>query len=110
MSLSANSSEPGPPFTTRPFSTTYPWSAHHRGGVEAGDGRAVEGHGAFGDVASMHADQAGDGPEQRGLARPVCPEKGDDGPIAHVQRDAAEDEDHVAVDDLEAVYSKDRLL
>jgi hypothetical protein len=65
------------------------------------DAVPVEGHLAFGDLALVDVEEAGDGPEQRGLARPVGAQQGDDLAFGHVEGHTPEHEDDVVVHDLE---------
>ena len=62
---------------------------------------ALELDAALGDLAAVHVEQAGDGPQQRGLAGAVRAEDGDDRPAGDLEADAPQHQDDVVVDDLE---------
>ena len=62
---------------------------------------AVERDRALRDHAVVDVEQAGDRPQRGGLAGPVGAEQGDDLAVGHDQREAAQHQDHLVVDDLE---------
>ena len=54
-------------------------------------------------------EQAAHRPEERRLAGAVGAEEGDDAASGHVEADAPEDEDDVAVDDLDVAHAQERI-
>jgi hypothetical protein len=73
-----------------------------------GDVVAAKGDPTLGDLGLVVLEQAGDGPQQRGLAGTVAPEEGHDLTLRHVERQPPQAEDHVVVEDLEVVDGQDR--
>jgi len=67
------------------------------------DALAMQLDGALGDLATLPLEQVGDGAQRRRLARAVTAQDGHDAAFGHLQRDTLEHEDHVVVDDLDAV-------
>src|SRR5499426_1254287 len=63
---------------------------------------------AVGHAAALGLEQAGDCLQRRGLPRPVGAQQGDDLALGHLQRQPLEDEDDVAVDDLDVVQPEHR--
>ena len=58
---------------------------------------------ALGHLATLALEQVGDGPQRGRLASTVATQNGHDAAFGHLQRDALEHQDHVVVDDLDAV-------
>jgi len=73
------------------------------GGREVFNALAPQFDGALGDLAALALEQVGDGAQRGGLAGAVAAQDGHDAALRHLQRDALEHEDHVVVDDLDAV-------
>jgi hypothetical protein len=67
------------------------------------DALARQLHVALGHVATLRAQQTGDGLERRRLAGAVGAEQRGDPRLADVERHALEHEDHAVVDDLDVV-------
>ena len=63
----------------------------------------------LGHLAALGAQEVGDGLERRRLARAVGPEERDDAALGHRERHALQHEDHVVVDDLDAVDLEEGL-
>ncbi len=69
--------------------------------TEVVDGLAVEAHRAFRDLALVDVEQAPDSPQRGRLAGPVGSEERHDLAVRHLDGQAAQDEDHLVVDDLQ---------
>ena len=70
---------------------------------------ALEQDGALGDLAALAVQQVGDCLERGGLAGAVGAEQRHDAAGRHFQRDALQNQDDVAVHDLDVVDDEDRL-
>src|SRR3954463_4144219 len=81
---------------------------HELGGIEAIDALALVDDLAFSDVAALGAQQVRDGLQRGGLARAVGAEQRHDLPVLHLERDAAQHEDHVVEDDLDVREGEER--
>ena len=75
----------------------------HVGGAEALDALAAQLDRALRDRAALARQQVADGAQRRRLAGAVAAHQGDDAPFVDLQRHALEHQDHVVVDDLDAV-------
>ena len=88
-----------------------PSSLHHLGNAVADDARRgavvdvdpAETDRSFRDPAALGRQQPGDRPQHRRLAGTVGTQQCDDRPGGHVEADAAECDDHIAVDDLQVL-------
>jgi hypothetical protein len=72
-------------------------------GREVFDALAAQLDAALGDLAALGLEQVGDGAQRGGLAGAVAAQNGRDLAFGHVERNALEHQDHVVVDDLDAV-------
>ncbi len=72
--------------------------------IEAVDALALVQDLAFGDVATLGAQQVGDRLQRGGLAGAVGAEQRDDLTLLHLERHAAQHEDHVVVDHLDVLH------
>ena len=79
-------------------------------GLDAVEALAAEADVAARDLAFLGLQQAGDGLQRGGLAGAVGAEQGDDLALRHRQRQAAQHEDDVVVDDLDVVDLEQRRL
>ena len=79
---------------------------HQRRRVELVDALAAEQDLALGDVAALGAQQVGDRLQRRRLAGAVGAQQRHDLTFPDLERDAAQDQDHVVVDDLDVVDRK----
>src|SRR5262249_4146327 len=78
--------------------------------VQAVDATAHELDAAVGHAAVLGLEQTGDRLQRRGLPRPVGPEERHDLPLGDLERQPFQDEDDVAVDDLDVVQPQHRYL
>jgi hypothetical protein len=76
---------------------------HQVGRREVFDALAAQLDRALGHLAAFPLEQVGHGSQRGGLARAVATQDRDDATLRHLQRHAFEHEDHVVVDDLDAV-------
>jgi acyl-CoA reductase-like NAD-dependent aldehyde dehydrogenase len=76
---------------------------HQVGRGEVLDALAAQLDAALGDLAALALEQVGHGAQRGGLARAVAAQDGHDAAFGHLQRHALEHQDHVVVDDLDAV-------
>jgi hypothetical protein len=58
----------------------------------------------------VQAEQAGQGPQGRGLAGAVGAEEGDDGAVGHREADPLEDQQDVVVDDFQVLDGEHRRI
>ncbi len=86
-----------------PFHHLHHAALHQVGRREVFDALAAQLDRALGDLAALALEQVGDGAQRGGLARAVAAQDGDDAALGHLQRDTLEHQDHVVVDDLDAV-------
>ena len=76
---------------------------HQIGRGEVLDALAAQLDAALGHLATLALEQVGHRAQRGRLARAVAPEDGDDAAFGNLQRHALEHQDHVVVDDLDAV-------
>src|SRR5256885_11088367 len=60
--------------------------------------------------AALALEQVGDGAQRRGLARAVAAQNGHDALARHLERNALEHQDHMVVDDFDAIDRKSTRL
>ena len=75
----------------------------HIGRAQAFDAFAAQLDAALGHRAAFAGQQVAHRAQRGRLARPVAPHQRDDAALRHLQRHALQYEDHVVVDDLDAV-------
>ncbi|MCY1544617.1 hypothetical protein D9M68_805140 [compost metagenome] len=76
---------------------------HQVGRREVFDAVAAQLDAALGDLTALGLEQVGDGPQRGRLARAVASQHGSDLALGHVERNALQHQDHMVVDDLDAV-------
>ncbi|MNT51938.1 hypothetical protein D3C72_1889300 [compost metagenome] len=76
---------------------------HQVGRREVFDAVAAQLDAALGDLTALGLEQVGDGAQRGRLARAVATQYGSDLALGHVERNALQHQDHMVVDDLDAV-------
>ena len=90
-----------------PFHDLYHAALHQVGRRKVLDALAAQFDRALGDFAAFTLEQVGHGAQGGGLAGAVATQDGNDLAVGHVERDALEHQDHVVVDDLDAIDIED---
>ena len=82
---------------------------HQVGRRQVFDALAMQFNAALGDFAALAFEQIGDGAQRGGFTRAVAAEQSHDAALGHLQGHAFQHQDHVVVNDLDAVDIQNNL-